>query len=209
MSEPTHSPAGNTETPSGTTGDQKPKGSGDLDALLAKNAELLAEKKKLQQQVDAIAADAKKRETTELAEKERYKELWEQTKTELDTTKQELFGFKSQITDARKFSAFQKTIGQAIPEKFHPLVDIDKIAVDETSGLPDEMSVKKYASAWQEQYGDLFKKPAGLPQDYPNGDGSKVPTMDEWKKLNVTDPKKARELLPLVVERHGNNLGRT
>lgn len=209
MSEPTNSPAGNTETPSGTTGDQKPKGNGDLDALLAKNAELLAEKKKLQQQVDAIAADAKKRETTELAEKERYKELWEQTKTELDTAKQELFGVKTQITDARKFSAFQKILGQAIPEKFHALVDIDKIVVDETSGLPDEISVKKYASAWQEQYGDLFKKPAGLPQDYPNGDGSKVPTMDEWRKLNATDPKKARELLPLVVERHGNNLGRT
>ena len=207
MSEPTNSPAGNTETPSGTNGDSKPKG--DLDAILAKNAELLAEKKKLQKLVDDAEANARKAKETELAEKERYKDLWEQTKTELDTAKQELFGVKTQITDARKFSAFQKTIGQAIPEKFHALVDIDKIVVDEQTGLPDESSVKTYASAWQEQYGDLFKKPAGLPQDYPNGDGSKVPSIEEWKKLSTSDPKKAKELLPLVFERHGNNLGRT
>lgn len=208
MSDPSNPPAGDTGTPSGTNGGPKPKGNGDLDALLAKNAELLAEKKKLQQQVDAIAADAKKRETAELAEKERYKELWEQTKTELDTTKQELFGVKTQITDARKFSAFQKVLGQAIPEKFHALVDIDRIEVDESTGVPDEASVKAYATAWQEQYGDLFKKPPGLPQDFPNGDGSKAPSIEAWREMAKTDPKKHRELLPTMFERYGNNLGR-
>lgn len=169
----------------------------------------LAEKKKLQKLVDEASSNAKKAQEKELAEKERWKELADQRAQELEETRQRLLQVNSQITDARKFSAFQKAVGQAIPEKFHALVDIDKIVVDEQTGQVDESSVKSYATAWQQEYGDLFKKPAGIPQDYPNGDGSKVPSLEEWKKLNASDPKKAKELLPLVFERHGNNLGRT
>lgn len=207
MSDPSNQSVTDGPTPRGNGDGPKPKDDG-IEALRAKNAEIIAEKRKLQERLAQLEADAEQRKTAELAEKERYKELWEQTKAENEATKKELFGVKAQIADARKFAAFQKAIGQAIPEKFHALVDIDKIALDD-SGLPIEQSVKSYATSWQEQYGDLFKKPAGIPQDYPNGDGSKVPSLEEWKKLNTSDPKKAKELLPLVFERHGNNLGRT
>jgi hypothetical protein len=208
MTDPSKTPSGGDPIPSGTGDNGDPNPPNDIKAVLAKNAELLAEKRKLADKLAELDKQAKKTQEKELAEKERFKELAEQREKELQETQSKLGQLNNQIVDARKFAAFQKELGGAIPEKYHALVDIDRIVYDETSGV-DQQSLKDYAAKFREDYSDIVKKPESkLPNDYPKGGGSSVPSIEEWKAMAKSDPKKHRELLPEVFAKYGDQLGR-
>jgi vancomycin resistance protein YoaR len=200
--EPTNQPTVDDTNPNGVGDDPKPN---NLDAILAKNAEVILANKKLREKLDAAEAEKRSAEEKALAENQRYQELWEKEKEEKAALANQLGSVTSEITNAKKFAAFQREVGQAIPEKYQALVDIDKILADD-QGNPTAQSVKDYVSSWNKEYGDLFKAPPIISQDNPKGDDHTVPSIEEWQRLNLTDPKKAKEIYPAVFEKHGKNL---
>lgn len=209
MTDPSTPTNGGNPDPNGNPGNGDPNPPNDPKALLAKNSELLGELRKLKDKLFAHETAASKAQEKELAEKERWKELADKREKDFLEAQLKLKQTESQIADAKKFSAFQRELGAAIPEKYHALVDIDQIAFDETTGRPEEKSLKDYASRFKETYPDLIKKPdPKIPNDYPGGGGATVPSLDEWKKMAKTDPKRHRELLPEIFAKHGGNLGR-
>lgn len=160
--------------------------------------QLLGEKKKrdeeLRQAREALARyEAEKRELEEkaLREKEDYKKLFESREKELQDEKMKRAEIEAQIIEAQKRKALNLAIGTAIPEKFWGLVDLDKIAIDPTTGRPDELTTKAYADEFTKVYGEVIapSRLPRMPNDGPNREKTGL-SYEQWKKLPYAEKKK-------------------
>lgn len=165
--------------------------------------QLLNEKKKRDEELrkareDLAKYDQEKRELEEkaLKEKEDYKKLFESREKELAEERARREAIESKIIEAQKYKALNKALGASVPEKFWNLVELDKIAIDPATGMPDEMTTKAYADEFQKNYGEIFvnRNLPRLPNDGPTR-GKTGLTYEQWVKLPYAEKKKRQNEL--------------
>lgn len=159
---------------------------------------LLSEKKKLQEsyrsvteRLSALEAEQQEKAKKELAEQNRWKELYEQEKEQASKYQTELQARDQQIESALKLDAFKQALGnKVIDRKYFGFIDTGKILLDPDSGQVDPTSVQREVERVQATYPEIIraadKKP--LPNEYPSGASSAI-SMEEWKKLPLKEMK--------------------
>jgi hypothetical protein len=161
---------------------------------------LLNEKKKAQEEIQALKAtldEKNKREREslekEMRDKEEWKKLVEIRENELKETKTKLENFETGLRDSKKASAFLGELakrGVSVRQSYYDLINVENILVDPSTSEIDPASVKKYADAWITEHYELAKATnpgVKLPMNAPQG-GSQL-TYEEWLKLPVSDMK--------------------
>jgi hypothetical protein len=155
---------------------------------------LLDEKKKFQKKLEEHERAAKERSETELREKERFKELSDEYKKQADEFKTKFESSEREKQDFKKMGALLRNMSGEVPQQYWGLIDLDKITIDDTTGAPDEVSVKKAARDFEKLYPEVIKTKApkpGMPNDAPRT-GGKL-TYDEWLKLDYKDQLKRQK----------------
>lgn len=159
---------------------------------------LLGEKKKrdeeLRQAREALSKYEQERKDLEdksLREKEDFKKLFESRDKELLEERARREAIESKITEAQKYKALNKALGTQVPEKFWNLVDLDKIALDPNTGMPDEATTRVYAEQFQKDYSELFtnRQAPRLPNDGPSKGKTGI-SYEQWKALPYAEQKK-------------------
>lgn len=163
--------------------------------------DLLDEKKKEQSEKRALAdriAEFEARDKSkeeELARKRGdFDKIIAGKDEELKAAKAELDAGRRRQQEITKLSAFLKTAGADVDQKWLSLVDTKSIILDPTSGEVDQMSVAQTVDNFKKNWPEAFKKPgATIPTAAPNGGTTpgKI-TESAWKKLPAADMKKYR-----------------
>lgn len=163
---------------------------------------VLNEKKKRDEELrlarEALSKHENERKELEekaLREKEDFKKLFESRDLELKAEKEKREEMELRINNGRKYSAFCETIGMRIEEKFSPLLELEKITIDPTTGKPDEATVKAYADEFKKNYPVLFQKPGGrVPNSAGFGDKTGL-TYEQWLTLPYAEQRKRQKEL--------------
>lgn len=190
-------PGGDDQNPGGNAGDQTKDVPGDQSTTPPPAKETVAYDTYKKAVDEAKAAKAKvaefekaKREAEEAKLKQdgEYKKLLDQREIELKETKEKLSGTEKKISEGRKLNAFLGALTGEIPKQYWPLIDLEEVAMDPTTGIPDESSVKRAAEKFEAQYSDVIKKPSSskLPNEAAKGAKTKL-TYDAWLKLPLKE----------------------
>lgn len=156
---------------------------------------LLGEKKgvaaKLQAQETELQAfrDAKKkREEDEAKARNEHEAVIAARDKELAEERAKRLTLESERQEQRKYAAFVRGLGTQIDSKFMPLIDLDKIKVDD-AGQPDAASVTQYVADFRKQYPETVKASGGgaPPATPPQGSGGNALTYAQWLKLPLKE----------------------
>jgi len=145
---------------------------------------LLKEKKAIQ----ARLADFEKKEKEAAEAKAKADGNYKQLLEERDKKIAELEGTVSEGNkrweSTAKLNAFLDSVDGEIPKQYWSLIDIENIAINPETELPDEMSVKEAVKKFSKTYPDVVKKRTGskLPNTPPQGANRKL-TVEAWKAL--------------------------
>ncbi len=155
---------------------------------------VLDEKKKLQAAVKAREAADKERSEAELKEKQEWKKLAELREKEVLEIKAKEAETQKFIANSRKMDAFLKALPGEIEKQYWPLIDLEEIACNPETGIPDAQAVQKYATEFQASYGKILSKPNGpkMPNEAANGSGAGL-TYEEWLKLPTAEMRKRQK----------------
>ena len=155
------------------------------------HVKLLGEKKRLAEKLalqesdlEKFRAAEKERETKELEAAKNYDQIQKNLRDELAKKDAALQQVQIERTEANKLSAFVKTLGATLEQKYWGLVDIDQIAIDPATGKVDEMSVSKYVDLYRKTYPETIRTQApNMPSGAPTGSGSGQLTVEQWKAI--------------------------
>ncbi len=185
MTDPTKSgSAGDSDTSGDQDGDKSPEPKNDIDALKAKNEELLKEKKAVQRRLDLLEKEKKDAEVKALKDKDDWKTLAEQREADLQAANEKLSKKETEDRDRAKLAAVLDAVGGRVDRKYWGLIDIDQVAVNPETGEVDKTSATKYANVFKSEHGILIKtvKGDGIVKDAPKGGVGSI-THAEWLKL--------------------------
>lgn len=158
---------------------------------------LLGEKKKTAEENAALKAKLAEFEKSQkaameakLLEENNLKELLKLREEELMKERSSREGMEASIQRAMKLNAIQSALDGRLSEKYFDLVDADQIAINPTTGRPDETSVAKFAKAFSAKYPEIVMKgtSAQLPNDAAGGAVTKL-TYEKWLTLPLKEQK--------------------
>lgn len=120
---------------------------------------LLAEKKKLQQELsDFRQAELQKQEALE-AEQGKFKELYESYKQKTDELAAQLQGEQEGRQNFVKVQNFLNAVDGKIDSKYYDFIPTKEIHIDPDTGKVDQMSLDKAVEAFAKEHGVLIQKP--------------------------------------------------
>lgn len=186
---------GGSDAASGGSGDNKDTDTvGQKPSTVTREAyeNVLTEKKKLKERLDALDADSKKRQESELVEKQEFKKLHEASKAEAEEWKNKFSTLDKDVKEGRKLNAFLQKVPGKVSSEYWSLIDLEKVAMDPETGVVDESSLVKAVKAFEEKHSRLIDKPnsAKLPNDAAKSGATGKLSYEEWKKLPLDDQKK-------------------
>jgi predicted DNA binding CopG/RHH family protein len=151
-------------------------------------AKLLKEKKALQERQAALDAETKNAHEQKLKEKENFKALLELREKEASEYKSKYESLNTRLASGLKLDAFLKALPGEVDPKFYQLIDIDKILVNDETGMPDKASVLEAAKQFVTDYGTVLVKKSGatMPNQAASGGTTKL-SYDEWLALPKKD----------------------
>jgi hypothetical protein len=173
---------------------------------------LLSEKKKRDDEVEALRVENEKLKSQEqqaqeakLKEQQEWKKLHDLRMKEVETERQKVEeerkkrqALESEVTNGLKINRFLKAVNGHVEPQYFGLIDTSKIAVDPSTGQIDEASVQAAAREFEKTYGRVISTKSnstGLPNDAAKG-GSERLSYDSWKALK--NSKEMREKFHLV-----------
>lgn len=149
-----------------------------------------AELKQVREELARYQQEKKALEDQALKEKDDYKKLFEARELELKAEREKKIELESYINSTKKLNSFMKSLGAPIKEQYLGLVDLDRIALDE-SGRPDELTTKQLVDDFKKTYPELFFSSAGrIPNDSANGNHKVGLSYEQWLKLPPSEQKK-------------------
>lgn len=149
-----------------------------------------AELKQVREELARYQQEKKALEDQALKEKDDYKKLFEARELELKAEREKKSELESYINSTKKLNSFMKSLGAPIKEQYLGLVDLDRIALDE-SGRPDELTTKQLVDDFKKTYPELFFNSAGrIPNDSANGNHKAGLSYEQWLKLPPSEQKK-------------------
>lgn len=125
-------------------------------------------------------SEAKQRAEAKLLEEKEFQKVIDQKNQEIEGLMSTIGQYKTRDVEAAKYSAFVGAIGQKVPDKFLPVIPLDKIEVDE-QGNVDAEQVKQVAGEFQSTYPEIFRTTQTTPGDFPRGKAPKKMSHEEYK----------------------------
>lgn len=168
----------------------------DIEAIAAKNLELLNELKKAKATAKTFEDKLSKIEQAKKVEQGEFSELYEQTKKELEATRAEKEGLENRILDSRKLSAVVEKLGRGLKRKeYATFIDTSKIVYDEDSKTFDTRSIENVANSFLKEHSDLLiTKTVKLPGDDPLSNSESI-SYDEWLEMPLKERKEKRKFV--------------
>jgi hypothetical protein len=150
------------------------------------------ELRKANEQISAFEQERKNIQEQSLREKEDFKKLFESRDGELKQTQTQLSQLQESINNSKKMSSFLGLLGESLEQPYWNLVDLDKIAIDPTTGKPDEQVSKQYAEEFRKTHWKLFDVAGGarMPNHVAGPVKSQGLTKEQWLKLPYNEQKK-------------------
>ena len=163
----------------------------------AKNAK--DEAKRLRDENEAFKTAEKTREEDELKKNQQWEKLHASKDEELKKARGEKKELEQKFENGVKLDAFLKSVKGKVETQFFGLINLEGIAVDPSTGLPDDASVDKVAREFEETYGRVIVRDAGpgLPNDAPIPGQSL--SLEQWKALPLKEMKKR---MPEVMNKY-------
>jgi len=195
-------PGGTDQRPGGSTENQgtnnPPNGGGTGTVSYDSFQKALDEKKKLAERLKTLEDEKAAQERKALEENDRYKELYESTKQDLEKVQTAYTTLDSQIKDSTKVHAVLNTLEGSVDSKYWGFIDTKSVVMDDNGNI-DENSAKKVAEKFQKEHGLLISKPqtANVPPNPPKGSNGSSITMEYFRE-KFSDPNTtAKELKEL------------
>lgn len=193
MSDNQNAPAGQDTGASGTgSNDSQSNAPNDVQAILKKQAELMAELKSSKARLKEFQDRDKLREEEDAKKRGDFEQLVKTRDEEIQKLQGELSTHKSRMESATKLAAVIKTAGTDIEDKWFSIIDLSQVVIDPNTGEVDQMSVTKTVETLRKSWPEMFKQPnpPTLPPGAPRGNmGGKIAFAD-WKKLPAKEMKK-------------------
>jgi hypothetical protein len=158
MSEAIQEPSGNQPEASG----QKVEVENKDTVAYETHRKLLAEKKKLQAELEDFRKAQTEAQEAQEAQRGEYKKLWESTKSDLDKYKSELEQERQGRQNFVKVNKFLSRIDGKIDSKYLDFVPTDMIHLDPETGKIDDMSLDKAVEAFMNEHSLLIQKPSAV-----------------------------------------------
>jgi len=186
MSDPVNPPVVDGD-PAGGSGNQ-PEPKKDI-VTYETHRKLLDEKKKVQQERDALLAEKNQRVDEEAKKRGDYETIIKTRDDRIKELETKYGSLETRILEAQKLSAVLKTAGAPIDAKWHNLINTGDIKVNPDTGEIDEMAVTKVVENLRKDWPEMFKNPSApnLPANAPQGNGAGKISKDEWLKLSDAD----------------------
>jgi len=142
-------------------------------------------------QLNEIQTRQKAKEEQDLADSQKFKELAEKREKELNEERAKTATLTAQQAKREKRDAFVQAMGVQAEPRWSSLIDtqLDKISTD-SSGRPDETSLKAAVEEFRKAWPEAFKKPGdppGIPNDGKGGAPTGKLTYDDWLKLPLKE----------------------
>jgi len=130
---------------------------------------LLGEKKKLQARLTEIEAQGKAEREKVLAEQGEYKDLYTQSKEQVEALTGQLNEATERQNNFVKLRAVLSAIDGKIDQDYYGHLGIENVLLDPDTGEVDKMSVSKVVEAFKAKHSVLIQgnRPANLPKDAP------------------------------------------
>jgi seryl-tRNA synthetase len=188
----TKTPAEQPDIPAEEPG-EKPN---NIDALEAKNRELLDELRKARTTAKTFQSKIDEIEKKKQEEKGEYKDMYESTLEELKAIKTSKEELESNILESRKVSEVMKKIGRPLKKsEYVTFVDTGKIIYDEETHSFDPKSVEMVANGFLKEHGDLLvTKTVTLPSDSARHSSESI-SHEQWLKLPLKEKKEKRKFV--------------
>lgn len=160
----------NLDDGSGGTGDEGSKQT----VAYETHQKLLRERKKDQELLRELQAKEKAREEEKLKEQGNFQTLLKQREEELKKEREEKQRLVQEREDGLRLNALLKHMSGTVERQYWALFDLDKVAIDPSSGKVDEATAQAAAKAFEAQYGKVVEKKsnAKLPQEAAQGGAS-------------------------------------
>lgn len=193
MSDSTNPPAGGANG-SGGTGGNNPEPKPDSVTRSAYE-DAVTEAKKARERAQAaearlaeLDAEKKRREDDEAKKRGEYEKLLADREAELAKERAERAALETERTNMRKLGALHKALGAPIDQKFLPLVDLERIKVNQDGTISQE-SLTKYADDFKSTYPMILGKPAGVtpPDATPQGGNTGEVTDEQFAKMSLKE----------------------
>lgn len=179
-------PAGPDASASGTgSNDSQNSAPNDVQAILKKQAELLAELKASKARLKEFQDRDKHREEEDAKKRGDFELLVKTRDGEIQKLQGELSTYKSRMESASKLAAVLKTAGSDIDSKWFSIIDLSQVALNPETGEIDQMSVAKTVDALRKDWPEMFKKAntPNLPSNAPAGNMAGKISRADWMKL--------------------------
>lgn len=128
---------------------------------------VLSEKKKRDEQLGELASRVeeferreKEREEGELRQKEDFKKLLELRENELGEYRSKYEQLTEQTTNATKLTSILDNLPGKVSQKYWDKLPLDDVVIDQDSGRPDEVSVKKAIEKFVSEYPEIVQRQA-------------------------------------------------
>lgn len=151
---------------------------------------VLDEAKKAKEKARELEAYKKQTEEEKLKAEGNLQAIIKMREEELARIRDEKEQLERGLQDGSKLRAVLDSLNGRVDEPFYGLFDLSQIVIDPRTGLPDQMSVAKYARDFEAKYGLVIQKDSSskLPNNAPQT-GSTSLTYEEWMKLPLKDQK--------------------
>lgn len=138
--------------------------------------------KELQAKLNEFEAEKEAMKRDELTKQEKWKELSDSYKKQLEKLQSERQDEKQKFVNFHKTNAFLENVPLAKKE-FIKFVNLDEIKIDDKGNI-DSDNLKKISDSFKQQYPELLKvnNTSRLPSDAPNTDGLKTKNLQEMSR---------------------------
>lgn len=149
---------------------------------------VLDEAKAAKAKVAQFEKSQKEFEEAKLKEAGDWKKIAEQKEQDLKIAQEKIAETDRRLLEGRKLNALLGALTGEVPKQYWSLMDLDDVAVNPDTGLPDEASVKVAAEKFEKQFPDVVKRPskARLPNDAAKGGAGKI-TYSTWLTLPLAE----------------------
>jgi hypothetical protein len=185
---------------SGKGDESKPESSGQGKDTVAyeTHKKLLSEKKKLQEDLEAIRRRDEESQKKLLEEQGEYKKLNELLKEKLTKAEEAEKLREKELLDAVKINAFREKLpGKIANPAYYGFVDLDKIVINPETGEVDSLSVEKEAKRFMDSHGRLVESAKTNPYDSSAPGKGATSYLEELKKA------KSQAEFDAIRKKHG------
>lgn len=153
---------------------------------------LLSEKKRVQEERDALAAKDAERERKELEARGDFLKIIEIEKKRADEAEAKASSYEERTKTSKKVNALLKALDNSVPEKYLVMLPYEDLPIDPETGEVNQTAVAKAAEEFRKNYPELLIKPNGprLPTEAPRGNGAGMITAEDYAKLPLDEMKK-------------------